>query len=187
MEKVTAAAFIQAWLDTVNLRRDYLLNIWRYPAQFTSYIKGKDNSIIEEVANKLNLIAYATDYYSIDTILYKKKDLVPGLNEGQFWFRDIRVAFEHENTFNEKLREETAHLLITNCDLRVLVSYPQNDEKEIRILNYLHEIIKGNRNSKAISKEESFLLIFGYENGFEWNGYVYKEDMWKNLEGHNQE
>ena len=69
--------------------------------------------------------------------------------------------------------------MLINADLKVLVTYP-NGETETE-LNYLHEIIKGNRYSKAISDDESFLIIFGYENGFAWEGFVYKEDNWKSI------
>ena len=181
MDKITSQSFFQAWHEIVNSRKDDLLKIWRSPAKVTSYIKGDDKCVMDAVADKLKLHCYPNDYYSIDTILYKKEDLVPGLNEGQYCLRDIRVAFEHENLFNVKLREEVSHLLITNCDLRVLVTYPPNDEKEQSILDYLGNIIEGNRQSKVISDEESFLIIFGYEDGFCWDGYVFKKDKWKKI------
>lgn len=179
MDKINSLTFFQAWFETVQNRKEHLLKIWRQNTEFTSHIKSDDNSVILEVANKLNLLCYPYDYYSIDTILYKKEDLVPGLNEGQYWFRDIRVAFEHENYFNSGLYKEVSHLLITNCDLRVLVTYPNDDGQEE--LKYLHGIINGHRQSKIISDEESFLIIFGGEAGFIWEGYVYKEDNWKQI------
>lgn len=177
MDKINSLTFYQAWLGTMQDRKEHLLKIWRKATEFTSHIRSDDNSVMIEVAKKLDLLCYPYDYYSIDTILYKKEDLVPGLNPGQFWFRDIRVAFEHENNFNSGLYKEISHLLIMNCDLRVLVTYPNDDGQAG--LKYLHEIIKGNRQSKVISDEESFLIIFGGETGFVWEGYVYKEDNWK--------
>lgn len=155
------------------------MKIWRNPGDFTPYIKGDDNCVIEEVADKLNLLCYPRDYYSIDTLLYKQEDLVPLLKEGCYWFRDIRVAFEHENNFRSGLYQEVSHLLLTNADLKVLVTYPNEDTTNE--LKYLHEIISGNRQSKSISEEENFLLIFGYETGFEWDGFVYKQDDWKQI------
>jgi hypothetical protein len=180
MDIVKSHIFFQAWIQTVNCRKDHLKKIWRDTSVFTSYVKGDDNSILEEVAQKLDLLCYPRDYYSIDSILYLKEDMVP-LNEGQYCFRDIRVAFEHENVFNMNLREEVSHLLITNSDLKVLVTYPPNDDKENEILNYLHSIIQGARHSKTISQNESFLIIFGYEADLSWEGYVYKDENWKRL------
>jgi len=179
MEKITSLAFYNAWIESVNNRKEHLLKIWRNPKEYTLHIKGDENCLIEEVSEKLDLICYPRDYYSIDTILYKQEDLVPKIKDGTYWVRDIRVAFEHENNFNGGLYQEVSHLLLINADLKVLVTYP-NGETETE-LNYLHEIIKGNRYSKAISDDESFLIIFGYENGFAWEGFVYKEDNWKSI------
>lgn len=179
MEKIRATNFYSVWLDTVNGRKENLLNIWRNAKAFTSYIKGDDNSVMEEVAKRLNLLCYPRDYYSIDTILYLPEDKTPKTNENSYWFRDIRVAFEHENNFRGGLYQEVSHLLITQCDLRVLVTYPNVDTTNE--LNYLHEIISGSRQSKSISNEESFLIIFGYETGFEWEGLIYKQNNWKRI------
>lgn len=177
MEKIKATNFYSAWLDTVNGRKDNLLKIWRNSKAFTSYIKGDNNSVMDEVAKRLNLLCYPRDYYSIDTILYLPEDKTPKTNENSYWFRDIRVAFEHENNFRGGLYQEVSHLLITQCDLRVLVTYPNEDTTNE--LNYLHEIISGSRQSKSISDEESFLIIFGYETGFDWEAFIYKQDKWK--------
>jgi hypothetical protein len=179
MDKVTALKFYQSWLDTVTSRKHHLLSIWRNAKVFTSYIKGDENSVMEDVANKLNLLCYPRDYYSIDTILYRPEDKTPGTSPNTYWFRDIRVAFEHENNFKGGLYQEVSHLIITNCDLRVLVTYPNEDTTNE--LKYLHEIISGNRQAKSISDEESFLIIFGYEAGFEWKGFIYKQDNWKQI------
>src|ERR1700721_1857293 len=143
MKKISSQHFFEAWIDTVQGRREPLLSIWRQPRAFTSHVKGDDNSIMKEIADKLDLICYHHDYYFLDTIFYKEEDLVPGRPDGSFWFRDIRVAVEHENKYNRSLYQEVAHLLIINCDLKVLVTYP-NDHWE-GILEYLHEVIKGNR------------------------------------------
>lgn len=180
MSKITSQQFFQAWIDAVQNRKEHLLNIWRQPGVFTSQVKGDDTSIIKEIADKLNLLCYQQDYYCIDTIFYKEEDLVPERPIGSYWFRDIRIAFEHENNFNSGLYQEVSHLLITNCDLRVLVTYP-TDYGEEEQMEYLHKIIKGSRHSKVVSEEESFLIIFGSENGFLWEGYIYKEDNWKQV------
>ena len=172
--------FFRAWLETVHNRKEHLLKIWRRAKEFTSHVKGDDSSIMKEVADKFNLLCYHRDYYSLDTVLYREEDLVPGRPQGSYWFRNIRVAFEHENNFNSGLYQEVSHLLITNCDLKVLVTYPTDDDGSEQ-LTYLHEVIKGSKQSQTISDDESFLIIFGFESGFGWDGYVYKQDNWKRL------
>ena len=156
-----------------------MLRIWRTAREFTSYVKGDENSVMDEVANKLDLLCYPRDYYSIDCLLYKQEDLIHNRKQGSYWFRDIRVAFEHENNFRSGLYQEVSHLLVVSADLKVLVTYPNDDTANE--LKYLHGIISGNRQSKPISDDESFLVIFGYENGFQWEGFVYKQDNWRQI------
>jgi hypothetical protein len=177
METINSRMFYKAWLDTVKGRKETMLKIWNSNKEFTRYIKGGTDSVMDGVAKKLELICYHADYYSIDSILYKKEDLVEGLGENNYWLRDMRVAFEHENNCNSGLFQEVSHLLITNCDLRVLVTYPNNHEKDH--LDFLHKVIKGNRHSSTIASDESFLVIFGYQKGFEWDGYIYKDNDWQ--------
>jgi hypothetical protein len=179
MEKIKAIDFYNAWIETVTNRKDHLLSIWRNPKEFTYYIKGSENSVVDEIGVKLGLLTYPQDYYSIDAVFYKPEDLIPNLKPNTYCLRDMRIAFEHENNFNSGLYQEVSHLLITNCDLKVLVAYPNYETDDM--LKDLHEIIKGNRNSKTNSDEENFLIIFGYQNGFAWEGYVYKETDWKKL------
>lgn len=180
MDKIKAQSFYKTWLDIVSSRKEHLLKIWRNARVFTSYIKGDDNCVIGEIASKLGLLYYPRDYYSIDCILYKKEDLVHNLKEGSYWFRDMRVAFEHENDFKSGLFKEISHLLLVNADLKVLVTYPNEDTDDQ--MKYLHEIISGNRQAKFISDDESFLIIFGYERGFAWEGFVYKEHDWVQIQ-----
>jgi hypothetical protein len=182
MNKVKSLTFFQLWRDTVESRKEHLQKVWRNNAEFTLSIKGdgsKNDSVLAVIAEKLNLHCYPFEYYSLDSILYDENDMVPERPEGTYWFRDIRVAFEHENHFNSGLFKEVSHLLLINCDLRVLVTYPPNDYNEEKQLEYLHKIIAGSRQSKSISDDESFLIILGYENGFSWFGYVYKEENWE--------
>lgn len=175
---ITSKQFYSAWHRVVLNRKEEMLKVWKDKTPYTNYIRNNSDSVIRAVATELGLLCYPNDYYSIDSLLYKLEDLTPGRKDNSFWFRSIRVAFEHENEFNKKLYEEISHLLITNCELRVLVTYPNKDDYSLD-LKRLHEIVRGSRISKTISDEESLLLIFGFENGFAWEGYVYKEEGWK--------
>ncbi len=179
MAEVNATLFFQIWYKTVHSRREHLLEIWRNSKVFTHYIKNHEDSILREVAQKLDLLCFPHDYYCIDAILYKNEDRLLDIKDAT-WVRDIRVAFEHENNFHSGLYKEVSHLLIINCDLKVLVTYyPQGDHGPQ--LEYLHKIIKGGRQSKPLSDNEGFLLILAAENGFLWEGFVYKEDDWKEI------
>jgi hypothetical protein len=179
MQTINASQFYKTWLNTVTDRKDDLLQLWHKPKEYTYYIKGSENSVVSEIATKLELLCYESDYYSLDTIFYKIEDKTPGINENTFWFHDIRIGFEHENSFSSGLYQEVSHLLITNCELKVLVTYPDREIEDE--LTYLHKIISSNRQAKHIAETESFLLIFGYENGFEWEGYAYTLESWSKI------
>lgn len=180
MEKITAERFFKTWKNIVLVRKESLLNAWQHNVEFTSLIKGRSDSVLVNVAHHLDLLCYNSDYYSIDAIFYKEEDRIFNSNPNSFWFKRIRIAFEHENNFRSGLYQEVSHLLITNCDLKVLVTYPI-DEEEKDELAHLHKIISSSGHSDFISENENFLIIFGYENGFEWKANVYKTQDWKGL------
>nr|WP_322623749.1 hypothetical protein [uncultured Flavobacterium sp.] len=176
---ITSKIFFEKWIETVTEDEENLSKNWRNNRKITELIIRDENSIICKIAKKLNLLCYNQDYYCLDAIFYLPEDKVINLPDYYYWFQNIRIAFEHENHFNSGLYQEVSHLLITNCDLRVLVTYPNGDEKEEYELNYLHKIISQNPSNTDISQKESFIIIFGYENNFEWIGYIYKKDGWK--------
>ena len=156
-----------------------MLSLWRKPEELASMVNGGDGSIIKEIADKLHLLCYQSDYYWLHTVLYKAEDLLPDIAKGFYWLKDIRVAFEHQPDCRSGLDKEISHLLLMNCDLKVLVTYPNDDGPQQ--LEALHKVIKGNRQSKALADDESLLVIFGSEADFKWDGYVYQEDHWKQI------
>jgi hypothetical protein len=180
MKIISSKLFYGTWLDTVYKRKDELLKDWRNPKAYTHLIKGMDGAIVDDLAQKLDLLCYEKDNYSLDVTFYDENDLTPGIAKGTYWFRQISIAFEHENFFNSGLFQEVSHLLILNTGLKVLVTYP-NGETTAE-MNYLHGIISGVHNSEQLSNEESFLLVFGYENNYEWEGFVFKKEGWKELD-----
>lgn len=180
----TAKDFFQAWLTVVEQpeRLETLKRIWSNYKAFTSEIIFNSNSVITDVAKELKLECYNRDYYSLDAIFFNTTDKVPETNENTYWFKDIEIAFEHENTYNYNLFQEVAHLLITRCNLRVLVSYPQNEKEPIS--KYLHEVISSCSIANEIAEKENFLFILGYhyEGKCEWEGWVYASTDWKKIE-----
>jgi hypothetical protein len=180
---IQAQEFFKFWVDACKQRHATLVQDFSKSPLFTAHILTDTNSIIEIIAKRMELTCYC-GYYSIDAILFKDRDdRVPDAPPGTTWIRRIRVAFEHENYFNSGLFQEVSHLLITDCDLRVLVSYPNRDDELKQQLIYLHEIIKGSDRSNQISETASFLFIvdMGTFPSFDWWGYIYKNDDWQKL------
>lgn len=179
--KINARNFFEIWKTVVSENEKILRDNWRKAKNFTWLIRGDEKSILYKVAKRLELNVYEADYYSLDAVFYEEEDLCPQRKENTFWFRNIKIAFEHENNFNSGLYQEMSHLIITNCDLRVLVTYPNDVEEGEEMQNHFSEIIKGNRKEKEFSDNEEILVIYGYESDFVWNGYIYKSDKWIKL------
>ena len=180
MEKVKALDFYKAWTNVVSEKEQELSNNWYRDTDYTKSVISSEASVINSVSELLGLKCYNKDYYCIDSILYLEEDFVPRKPKGSYWFKDIRVAFEHENQFGNNLFQEVSHLLITNCDLMVLVTYPHLP-KEKDVMKYLHEIILSSRRAKSISDSENFMMIFGKTDPSMWSGHIFKESGWKNL------
>jgi hypothetical protein len=110
---------------------------------------------------------------------------VPERPVGTTWVRRIRIAFEHENDFYSGLFQEVSHLLITDCDLRVVVSYPDNRDDLDSELKYLHDIIAGRDRSDLIADTGGFLFIAGWrhfeQSTIDWWGYIYERTQWRKL------
>ena len=180
-----AERFFQAWIKVTTAWHDQLVESWQDYAGYTNLIIN-DYSVISEVATQLNLLCYPHEYYALDAVLYEQHQIVPRTDQHTCWLREISVAFENENYFNHELYQEVAHLMLTQCDLRVLVTYSwaQVDQGKVtgdnHILNYLHEIIDGCRLASSIDVNQSFLLILGEQfNGkISWQGLVYRKSGW---------
>jgi len=180
----TATSFFNLWVQTCTAQFTILYRDWANPPVYTADILSGPTSVMGVIETKLGLHGYS-DYYHIDEILYADRDLVPGIPAGQTWVRRIRVAFEHENFFQSGLFQELSHLLITDCDLRVLVSYPGSEDELNFQLQYLHSVVAGSDRASGIAASHSLLLIVGWRDTtkgtIEWWGYVYEEPAWLRL------
>ena len=180
----TAQEFYKLWLDVTKTQQAKVFETFTNNPVYTSTLIYDENSIIKNIAKNLGLISY-NDYYCLDVVLFKENDLVPLIPKGQTWIRKIRIAFENENFFRSGLFQEVGHLLITNCDLRVIVSYPNGDEELDDELKRLHGIIAGVDIAKSIAQENSFLFIVGWldvpSKEVLFDGYVYKDEKWERL------
>jgi hypothetical protein len=181
--KYRAADFFNVWVNICTQRRDALLDCWVNSPVFTSRIFSEPNCIIEAIASSLNLRSYC-GYYCLDAILFERDlDLVPEILVGTTWVRRIRIAFEHENHFDSGLFQEVSHLMITDCDLRVVVTYPANGDELGTQLKYLHRIIAETDRTDHIAQSEGFLFIAGWRDAhaanIEWSGFVYDRTEWR--------
>lgn len=181
---VSAKEFFRLWCEVAAERETDLLKRWEHSGQYTSVVLYDEDAILKAVASRLDLRSYSCGhqgYYWIDGVLYRDEDLFPDCPKGQTWLRRIRVAFEHENDFHSWLSTEVGRLLLVNCELRVLVTYPKSDGDWAELDN-IHTFLATTDGSDSISRNESFLLILGWRNRgahIDWEGRVFKSDQWE--------
>jgi hypothetical protein len=181
-KKVTAESFFSAWKSVCTPIENQLYRDWDELSKYSGHVFNGEASIIARVAERLSLKAYL-NYYWLDAVLYNEpNDLVPEAPPQQTWFRHIQVAFEHENKFSSGLFKEISHLMITDCDLRVLVSYPGPKDNPDEELAYLNKIISGSSRSPRFAANRDILVIFGeLKQGvplITWTGLVYTSTKW---------
>lgn len=176
--RITPQDFFTAWKRVCEPRKPRLLNEWTSCPNFTAEIFDVDEAVVEGLARELKLDVYG-GYYSIDAVFINREaDRVHCAPPKQNWFQNIRIAFEHENIFRSGLYQEVSHLLITRADLRVLVSYPDNESDLSTELENLAVIIS---NSGLASSDPAFLFIVGERinsnTDILWRAYTYQENQ----------
>jgi len=177
-QKITPEQFFSAWKRVCEIRKSRLLNEWTVFPNYTAEIFDVDGAVIKAIAKELMLDVYGS-YYSIDAIFIDEKtDRVHCAPKKQNWFQNIRVAFEHENSFRSGLFQEVSHLLITRADLRVLVSYPENEQDLNGELKTLARVIS---DSGLAESDPAFLLIAGERidsnTNIRWHAYTYQQNQ----------
>jgi len=182
---ISPSSFFDAWKRVCGRRKRELLEAWPRAKPYTAQIFHVDDAVIDGVAKELDLDVYS-GYYSVDAIFIRKGkgDRVHCAPINQHWFHNIRIAFEHENSFRSGLFQEVSHLLVTRADLRVLVTYPENYNLEAE-LKVLAQIIA---ESDLAGGDPSFLFIVGrriesegqYTN-IDWQAYTYHSSAFQPL------
>lgn len=175
--QISAPVFVEAWEEVCKPRTPKLITLWDRRKEYTSEVLYNDDSVIKALADKFKLKSYL-NYYCLDAIFFKDcSDRVHCAPSGQTWVHNIRVAFEHEHVFRPGLFQEVSHLLITRADLRVLVSYPNNDEDLNAELRNLGRIIS---DSDLGRTDPGFLLITGKktrgDTDIQWRAYTYQSN-----------
>jgi len=173
--KFDAVNFFRIWKLICETKTSKLLALWDRRKEYTSEVFDSDDAIVLQLEKHLQLKAQ-NNHYSIDTIFYDQiLDRVHCVPIEQAWVHDIRIAFEHEHVFQTGLFQEVSHLLITRADLRVLVSYPNNeDELRTELIN-LGKIISDSDLGKS---DPNFLLITGQRDNLKtqinWSAFSYQ-------------
>jgi len=181
MPEVSAESFFSTWCATIEEFLPDLIKDWWSNAHFTKKVLSDDCSVIRCVAQRLGLQCYC-EYYKLDAVLFRPSDKVPYAPERETWLRRVRVAFEHENESRSGLYQEVAHLLITDCDHRVLVTY-STDQAHLRAeLGRLHDLVSETDRASTLAGSGGLQIIVGSTNAVQdsvlWQSFVYRLDGW---------
>jgi hypothetical protein len=167
--------FFQCWKDICNENKEILKETWHYPSKYTfAVLKNGKSGIVGKVADKLGKEVYY-EYYALDAVFYDEHDFVkPELLDTKpyrtdYWLKRIRVAFEHENNPHIAY-QEISHLLTTNADMKVLVTYIGESDTG-KYAENLSAITNGITTA-------GILLILGFQNeskDINWEGYILQD------------
>jgi hypothetical protein len=166
---ISAQIFFKEWKDICKVRETELINLWDDKTPYTNLIFHDENSIVNVIGRNLNL-KFNENYYHLDGVFFTEPDKYP---KPFNWIKRIRVAFEHEHDWFTSW-QEICHLSITNCDLRVLVTYPIENKFEL-LEDYKNTIL-----GSTYPEQISFLVIFGwnYDTEIKWEGYEIIKNQW---------
>lgn len=182
-DKITAKLFYETWCEIADRHQKELADLWDRSGDYTKLILSHEDGLIKKVASEFGLESYSygrSGYYWMDAVIFSHNDKIPGPPKEETWLRNIKIAVEHENNFQSGLFKEVGHLLITNCSLRVLITYPRK-EADWKELDNLHTIISGSDDAETVAQTSAFLIIFGWKaknNRVLWEGYTFARNGW---------
>lgn len=153
-----------------------LLELWTNPEGFTGAMLGCNNSVMREIAKKLDL-NYHREYYTLDAVFYENKLR----KDSGVYAENLTIALEHENDIAKSFIELNK-LCIINASLKVLITYP-------KIKVSLKESIKKYEYDKIVQKakipdNQIQMIIFGIgsKDDIEWQSYIYQNGRFIRLE-----
>ncbi len=164
------AAFKQV---AVAHEKDLIQHWTRGLTQFTKTIR----TVIDGVAALLDINLYNSDYYTLDAVFYRDKD-VEHFDKDATYVKSIIVAFEHENAINGSVIEMNK-LQLFNAPLKVLVTYGDSAQRT-EFLKKFARIVKDADIFSDFSTHRKQLVIFGDKPAekIQWYPFVYKDGGW---------
>jgi len=158
-----------------------LVESWGYPGRFTNRMIGRkadDKSFLHMVAEILNL-KYYREYWSLDAVFYKKKD--ERFQLPYLCAEYLPVIIEHENSIGGSCLEMNK-LSIFNSPLKVLITYPEGEDKNGYLKAYA-EILHNADTFDDFSTKRKHLVVFGTKKNerISWEFLLYKNGDWKNI------
>lgn len=170
MKKVSPAefrdAFIEAVLETGDVFSAKYTGLTR---DYTCFVR---EVLLPQVAKKLGLLEYCSDYYTLDAIFFEEKD-PEHFPPHTTYARHLSVAIEHENKASGS-HVEMNKLQLFNVPLKVLITYKKEGSATERLLTMYQRIVQGADCFEDIATHRRQLVIIGDPNiPNAWRFYVY--------------
>jgi len=183
---ITELDFYKSWVKICEKPKNMekLLMAWYYPTDFTHAMLHLDDSILNQVSQDIG-IAFYREYYHIDAVFYDKNDCIhpnPKYktwgNFSENWLTKILIAFEHENNIKTAF-QEISHLIITNAEAKVLVTYSDKCEVDNHAYDFSTILNKSDFNPILLilgnreKKQDKEVIV--------WNGYILSEGKYEKI------
>ena len=138
--------------------------------------------IYPQIAKELGSLIHCTEYMDIDAVFFAKEDdCVKKPVRHYLYPQYFSVVMEHENDSNTSF-EEMNKLSLINAPLKVLVTYPHQNEADFQMME--DELIKIYQ--KQMKNADVFgdfkdkrrqMVIFGYKENdtIRWEYYLFKD------------
>lgn len=160
-------------------------DIYKNDKDFTALI---NKTIIPKIIKSFDSnLKIQHEYFRIDTIGWKVKDLPPDTKRVDLKYHpwDLIIAVEHENKKTDWL-DEVIKLVHINCPLKIIIAYnycDQRNEQEREKLNYVAKCMQQVEAFNLTTNNDEYLIIIGngepknkksasYTN-FDYRGYTY--------------
>lgn len=177
---ISPARFYDAFLEVVTEHDDELADAWY---RYTIYTKLMLGTVLDKVAEQLDLKSWSREYYSLDSVFYRELDTVnfpKGIENAKY----IEVALEHEHVLSGTA-QEINKLQLFHAPLKVLITYDDNDNQRTEFLGKYASIIKAADIFGDCEVRQPQLVIFGRksesETNIRWSAYLYGSSGFKAL------
>ncbi|MBI3684463.1 MAG: hypothetical protein HY235_29155 [Acidobacteria bacterium] len=152
--------------------------VWSSCRDFTKLMRS---DIFPKIADRLGLRCYSRDYYTLDGIFYAETD-TNHFPSGTTYAKFISVALEHENN-PVGTAVEMNKLQLFNSPLKVLITYPSNDDHGKELLDSYTEIVTEADAFDDIATLRRQLVIFGFQGESpRWQGFAYVQRSFTGVE-----
>lgn len=167
---ICPAQFFDTFIRVAEEEYRSILEKWDSWCAYTNLVR---EAVFEKTANYLDLLYYGHDYWTLDGIMYREKD-IQNFQPCTTYAHSICVAIEHENSAGSSMIEMNK-LQLFNTPLKVLITYPNETHTERSLLDRYATAIERADIFGDFSTHRRQLVIFGSkkDDALNWSGHVY--------------